>query len=189
MAKLGRNEPCHCGSGRKYKVCCQSKDAEVSRQHEALFTSPLLVDGESKSECEDLSLYSGGRFVSLLRPKIGPQDNHLHVMADGFEMQTCVLSRTNAGAQKFQMPEYADRGFTWYIRLSPKCGGGIIAYFKNIETAMEAMDFLKDMEMADANEELGLPTNDDLMNMRRSLAVLEWDFLPEASPLGNRAIV
>jgi len=23
----GRNEPCHCDSGRKYKQCCLSKDA------------------------------------------------------------------------------------------------------------------------------------------------------------------
>ena len=22
----GRNEPCHCGSGRKYKQCCLAKD-------------------------------------------------------------------------------------------------------------------------------------------------------------------
>ena len=26
--KLGRNEPCHCGSGKKYKKCCLSKDEE-----------------------------------------------------------------------------------------------------------------------------------------------------------------
>ena len=24
--KPGRNEPCHCGSGRKYKQCCLPKD-------------------------------------------------------------------------------------------------------------------------------------------------------------------
>jgi len=24
--KVGRNEPCHCGSGRKYKKCCLSKE-------------------------------------------------------------------------------------------------------------------------------------------------------------------
>jgi hypothetical protein len=24
--KPGRNEPCHCGSGRKYKHCCLDKD-------------------------------------------------------------------------------------------------------------------------------------------------------------------
>jgi hypothetical protein len=24
--KIGRNDPCHCGSGRKYKKCCSAKD-------------------------------------------------------------------------------------------------------------------------------------------------------------------
>lgn len=28
--KLGRNDPCHCGSGRKYKKCCMAADALVS---------------------------------------------------------------------------------------------------------------------------------------------------------------
>ncbi|MHB8872614.1 MAG: YecA family protein [Myxococcaceae bacterium] len=27
--KVGRNEPCHCGSGKKYKRCCADKDAEA----------------------------------------------------------------------------------------------------------------------------------------------------------------
>ena len=27
MAKPGRNDPCHCGSGNKYKKCCLAKDA------------------------------------------------------------------------------------------------------------------------------------------------------------------
>jgi tetratricopeptide (TPR) repeat protein len=26
MAKTGRNDPCHCGSGKKYKRCCLQKD-------------------------------------------------------------------------------------------------------------------------------------------------------------------
>ncbi len=26
MTKIGRNAPCHCGSGRKYKKCCLAKD-------------------------------------------------------------------------------------------------------------------------------------------------------------------
>jgi len=31
--KLGRNDPCHCGSGNKYKKCCLAKDeAAVSAQ-------------------------------------------------------------------------------------------------------------------------------------------------------------
>jgi hypothetical protein len=28
---LGRNDPCHCGSGRKYKQCCLGKDEEKAR--------------------------------------------------------------------------------------------------------------------------------------------------------------
>ena len=29
--KVGRNEPCPCGSGRKYKQCCAQKQAAMSR--------------------------------------------------------------------------------------------------------------------------------------------------------------
>lgn len=31
MSKLGRNEPCHCGSGKKYKKCCLNKDEEKNQ--------------------------------------------------------------------------------------------------------------------------------------------------------------
>jgi hypothetical protein len=31
VAKQGRNEPCHCGSGKKYKKCCHGKDQELLR--------------------------------------------------------------------------------------------------------------------------------------------------------------
>jgi hypothetical protein len=29
-ARPGRNDPCHCGSGRKYKHCCLAKDEAES---------------------------------------------------------------------------------------------------------------------------------------------------------------
>lgn len=29
MAKAGRNEPCPCGSGRKFKRCCEAKAAHL----------------------------------------------------------------------------------------------------------------------------------------------------------------
>jgi len=31
----GRNEPCHCGSGKKYKHCCLSKDENADREERA----------------------------------------------------------------------------------------------------------------------------------------------------------
>jgi hypothetical protein len=35
MAKLGRNDPCHCGSGKKYKKCCLEKDEAEAAQERA----------------------------------------------------------------------------------------------------------------------------------------------------------
>ena len=29
MAKIGRNAPCPCGSGKKYKRCCEGKETEM----------------------------------------------------------------------------------------------------------------------------------------------------------------
>lgn len=42
-AHIGRNDPCHCGSGRKYKHCCLGKDesrARTARAKETATASP-----------------------------------------------------------------------------------------------------------------------------------------------------
>lgn len=47
VAKHGRNEPCHCGSGKKYKKCCHSKDQELMRdasRYEGLTRTQLNAD-------------------------------------------------------------------------------------------------------------------------------------------------
>lgn len=45
MAMIGRNEPCPCGSGRKYKKCCLDKDqAEQRAQREAQQLLPPVKD-------------------------------------------------------------------------------------------------------------------------------------------------
>jgi tetratricopeptide (TPR) repeat protein len=31
MAKIGRNDPCACGSGKKYKKCCMARDEAAAR--------------------------------------------------------------------------------------------------------------------------------------------------------------
>ena len=47
-AKPGRNEPCHCGSGRKYKQCCLAKDEEAAREARAA----LAAEAAAKAEAE-----------------------------------------------------------------------------------------------------------------------------------------
>lgn len=45
MEKTGRNEPCPCGSGKKYKKCCLEHDqAAASRRREASTTAPATLD-------------------------------------------------------------------------------------------------------------------------------------------------
>src|ERR1700677_4522513 len=178
MNKLGRNDPCHCGSGKKYKACCLVKDNEQERAALTLPTSPLLVDGESKAECGELTMHCDGELISIIRNRVTPNDNHIHGLANGFDLQSCVLSRTSAGGEKYQQPEHAAKGFTWYLRLSPKCGGGIVAYFKDINDAMEALDYFAQAEMNDASD-FGLPSNKDLEDMRQSLIIFGWPLLPE----------
>ncbi|MGZ6057378.1 MAG: SEC-C metal-binding domain-containing protein, partial [Isosphaeraceae bacterium] len=38
--KAGRNDPCPCGSGKKYKKCCLAKDQEASLRQTAVIPPP-----------------------------------------------------------------------------------------------------------------------------------------------------
>jgi len=33
---MKRNEPCHCGSGKKYKKCCATKDYENAQEQKRI---------------------------------------------------------------------------------------------------------------------------------------------------------
>ncbi|MFP3910284.1 MAG: YecA family protein [Archaeoglobaceae archaeon] len=52
--QVGRNDPCPCGSGLKYKKCClkdrQKKETEIT---EKLNTAELSVDTQEENEQED----------------------------------------------------------------------------------------------------------------------------------------
>src|SRR3989337_2144903 len=51
MNKPGRNDPCPCGSGKKYKKCCQDRPGSHS---------------PTPAECNQLiALYSGGHYPEL----------------------------------------------------------------------------------------------------------------------------
>jgi hypothetical protein len=44
----GRNQPCHCGSRRKYKRCCLQQDLRARRTEHGLSLPPWLIDSERK---------------------------------------------------------------------------------------------------------------------------------------------
>ena len=43
MANIGRNDPCRCGSGKKYKRCCLDKDEAAGREVLASRVTPPIV--------------------------------------------------------------------------------------------------------------------------------------------------
>ena len=49
-ADIGRNDPCHCGSGKKYKKCCSDKDQAA--EHKAIEANWAKSAAEAKAEAE-----------------------------------------------------------------------------------------------------------------------------------------
>ena len=67
MAQIGRNDPCHCGSGKKYKKCCQARDEAVAshmRGEQSATQSALdWLHEKYPEEVDDAvhSVFMGGR--------------------------------------------------------------------------------------------------------------------------------
>ena len=74
--KLGRNEPCHCGSGKKYKKCCLDKDIEETGK-------PIKID----------ALWEDGYFAETLSPnEIKEKEKTIHMKHDedmNYECRNC----------------------------------------------------------------------------------------------------
>lgn len=57
MKEIRRNDPCHCGSGKKYKKCCLIKDAAAEKEQAAQeFLKPLSDDSILENEDFDEGL-------------------------------------------------------------------------------------------------------------------------------------
>ncbi len=64
--KAGRNDPCPCGSGKKYKHCCYEKD---SVKHE----EPIIAAPETAVEASDDEQADAGQTETA-----APPDKHRH---------------------------------------------------------------------------------------------------------------
>jgi len=81
MAKTGRNEPCPCGSGKKYKQCCLAKDEAAARAAQPATPAapparrPSLASYFQDSEnAVELTKASNG-VVELIRGGVGGGEN------------------------------------------------------------------------------------------------------------------
>jgi len=61
MAGLGRNEPCRCGSGKKYKKCCLSKDDGEARAAHAAAEAERQKAAAEQERAEGDSAEAGSK--------------------------------------------------------------------------------------------------------------------------------
>ncbi|MGD9570199.1 MAG: YecA family protein [Sedimentibacter sp.] len=78
--KLGRNDPCYCGSGKKYKNCCMKKDEE-KKHIKYLLEQPMLISDEyfSVNEYIEISGYPLINFDMLLLEILNMTGSILHI--------------------------------------------------------------------------------------------------------------
>ena len=75
--KIGRNDPCHCGSGQKYKKCHLAKDdaaksAELAAAAAAAAEAQAKADAEAEADKEKDKEEGGGAGPD--RPAVKPKD-------------------------------------------------------------------------------------------------------------------
>ena len=72
VVKIGRNESCPCGSGKKYKNCCRNKKKEVSlkeeyrRKYDIVLKDPHQIEGIR--ECGRLLMSIMDQVEKMIRP-------------------------------------------------------------------------------------------------------------------------
>jgi methionyl aminopeptidase len=52
--KVGRNDPCPCGSGLKYKKCCLGKDTQVNREPGAQYAQRYKIRLKEEADIEGI---------------------------------------------------------------------------------------------------------------------------------------
>ena len=65
MSKIGRNDPCPCGSGRKYKQCCDSPGAAAAKLESTVEPKPGIEPVTTATLFRDaLAHHQAGRFAA-----------------------------------------------------------------------------------------------------------------------------
>lgn len=68
MSKVGRNDPCPCGSGKKYKKCCEQKNAIQRRTFSNLSSQNVKAGMEKISGMVSKKL--GGHTISKVETEV-----------------------------------------------------------------------------------------------------------------------
>ena len=106
VPRVGRNEPCHCGSGKKYKHCCAERDRERLRDSSdvpGVTRGELRVSPEEHLTGERLAHMRSHELVRLDPTRVDP---HLHsrlldrlLLFDEYDAVASFFERVGATAE------------------------------------------------------------------------------------------
>jgi hypothetical protein len=124
LVKIRQNDPCPCGSGKKYKQCCGSAHVRAPRQPQEV-TSFQAPPG-SYVECKlPMALHGQNQYV-LFRPKYSPADDPRNSGSPegepGLYRVVFTFARPGLGAHpegKYTVEQYLEGDSHLYIRLQP----------------------------------------------------------------------
>jgi len=89
--KVGRNDPCPCGSGRKYKQCCAAKQAQRAKLRDSVGRGFLLLLGPigvALLIAVSVSALRGPGESEEVRRIWSAEHNHWHLLGpDGTEVE------------------------------------------------------------------------------------------------------
>ncbi len=68
MTKVGRNDPCPCGSGKKYKKCCEEK-GNKKKFHAEIFSATLVAEPQTTQHTSKVSSLFFQKTLPSLTPK------------------------------------------------------------------------------------------------------------------------
>lgn len=92
IEKTGRNAPCPCGSGKKYKACCSAKEGKSK----PLGTPDLVALTSSARQAASQGNFEGAE--QLFRQILSIQPNHAEALA-GIGQSLCWKRRRRAGLE------------------------------------------------------------------------------------------
>jgi len=75
MEKVGRNDPCPCGSGKKFKKCC-----EMKQKHKKINAQVLSSGAPKEHVTQETSKVSSLFFKKASAPKTPPEEPPNSVM-------------------------------------------------------------------------------------------------------------
>ena len=88
MAKVGRNDPCPCGSGKKYKRCCLEKDETAARALAAVTPPPNIAEEighRLAAAYEDQLTTASNAVIDLIHAgKLDEAEKAAHDLLQGF---------------------------------------------------------------------------------------------------------